>query len=303
MTNTEFQLNYDLLEPIAKKFKDEGEALIKLHSSTRKYAQDLRKEWIGEAAEKFFEELETELLPALQRLSQALLQSQNVSGEIMKIIQDADQETAGYFGDQPSANNCGSETLGQDLQARPAGDQGSDDLTTGDFGETSTDATLAAENPRSSMSEDNIQPPASQEESAESPRGGGGGKPEKQSKDEQQSEAATAGGGGGSGSTSSEGLQGDLENMGAGLDDSSRQWVTTDNEAGRVNMPDHIYSSGNPNPSGGGSVPVTTNDSNSGTPSSSAGSGSIAAGIVSVAGTAATVGKVVKEMKAREQNK
>jgi WXG100 family type VII secretion target len=300
MTNTEFQLNYDQLEPIARKFKDEGEALIKLHSSTRKHAQDLRKEWIGEAAEKFFEELETELLPALQRLSQALFQSQDVSGEIMKIIQEADQETAGYFGNQLSGDDAGSETPGQDLKAFPAGDPGSDDLETGNLGETSTDTTPASGDPRSSTPEDDKKSMDSQQERTESQQRGGG-KPEEQSKKEQESEAPTAGGGGGS--TPSEGVQGDLNNMGAGLGNQSQQWVTTDSGAAAVNIPDHIYSSGSSTPSSGGSVPDASSGSNSGEQASSAGSGSIAAGVAGVAGTAAAVVKVIKEMKDRAENK
>src|SRR5262245_39139413 len=98
MANSFFQLNYDQLTSIAKDFKDEGEDIARLHSTTRQRVRDLHKEWIGEAAEKFFEEMETELLPAVQRLAHALFLSQDMTNEIMKIIEDADEETAGYFG-------------------------------------------------------------------------------------------------------------------------------------------------------------------------------------------------------------
>jgi WXG100 family type VII secretion target len=84
MAKNILQLNYDELSTIAKKFKDEGEDAFKLHSATRQRVRDLHKEWIGDAAENFFDEMENELLPALQR-SKALHFSQDVVSDIMKM--------------------------------------------------------------------------------------------------------------------------------------------------------------------------------------------------------------------------
>ena len=58
MAKNAFQLNYDEMTSIAKKFKDEGEDFARLHATTRQKVRDLYKEWEGEGADKFFDEME-----------------------------------------------------------------------------------------------------------------------------------------------------------------------------------------------------------------------------------------------------
>ena len=53
MAKNTFQLNYDEMTAIAKKFKDEGEDIARLHATTRQKVRDLYKEWVGEGADKF----------------------------------------------------------------------------------------------------------------------------------------------------------------------------------------------------------------------------------------------------------
>src|SRR5574342_272732 len=135
MANSFFQLNYDQLTSIAKKFKDEGEDIARLHSVTRQRVRDLHSEWVGEAAEKFFEEMETELLPAVQRLAQALFLSQDVTGDIIKIIQDADEETAGYFRNQLSGDDFGASLFGRAMDGLQGGPTAPEDFGAAKFGE------------------------------------------------------------------------------------------------------------------------------------------------------------------------
>lgn len=296
MTNTLFQLNYDLLEPIAKKLKDEGEDMVKLHSSIHKRVQDIRKEWIGEAAEKFFEEMESELLPALQRLAQALFHSQDVANEIMKIIQDADDESASYFTNQLAGDDSGEELSGQALDEFQDDGTSAEEVGSGTSEQSLDDSASASSPPESASSEESKQTADRQQQ--------GSGQSEKNSKEEQSETKTTpTGGGGGGSSTPNQGLQGDLKNMGTGIGSQTSQETTASNAAGRENMPDHIYSSGNSSPSGGTSEPVTNSGLDSSVQSSSAGSGSIAAGIAGVASAAAAAGKVIKDIKEREENK
>ena len=90
-------LNYDELRTIVKKFRDEGEDVVQMHASMRARVQDLHKDWIGEGANKFFNEMENDLLPALTRLAGALFYAQDVLHKIVKTIQTFDEDTAGYF--------------------------------------------------------------------------------------------------------------------------------------------------------------------------------------------------------------
>ncbi len=93
------RINYDELNIISKIFHDEGENYSQLLSSTRQKMAALRSEWVGEAADEFFEEMENVLLPAVHRLSQSLNVSQEVLNKIMLTIYKADQETASFFRD------------------------------------------------------------------------------------------------------------------------------------------------------------------------------------------------------------
>jgi len=91
-------LNYDEALSFTKQFRDEGEDIVQLYSNTRQRMHLLRDEWSGEAAEAFYEDMELELLPALQRVSGALFLCSEVLTKVMKITHSADEETVGFFG-------------------------------------------------------------------------------------------------------------------------------------------------------------------------------------------------------------
>ena len=90
--------------------------MITLTRQTREKVHDLYLEWIGEGAGKFFDEMDTKLLPALSRLSQALFASQMALSHIIKVMKDADHETARYFkGDLSRVGLSGMADFGSDF--------------------------------------------------------------------------------------------------------------------------------------------------------------------------------------------
>jgi len=92
------QLNYDELQRIAQSLQSESEVVSRLHAGTREKMYGMRGSgWVGDAANAFFKEMEGNLLPATQKTARALDTSGQVLNQIMRIIQDADQETATYF--------------------------------------------------------------------------------------------------------------------------------------------------------------------------------------------------------------
>ena len=91
------QLKYDELRTIAKQVRDSGEDFTMLHAKTRDRVHDLNGMWMGDAADKFFEEMEIKYLPPLQRTAMALFAMQDVLLKIIRLIYDSDQETVGYF--------------------------------------------------------------------------------------------------------------------------------------------------------------------------------------------------------------
>ena len=91
------QLKYDELRAIAKQCRDCGEDITLLYTKTHDRAQDLRGMWKGDAADKFFEEMELVLLPRLKQTGVVLFAMQDVLLKVIKYVYEADQDTAKFF--------------------------------------------------------------------------------------------------------------------------------------------------------------------------------------------------------------
>ena len=59
--------------------------------------ETLEPDWVGLGSDAFFEEMQGEVLPAVQRLQEALEQAGMVTGEIVSIFQQADEEASSPF--------------------------------------------------------------------------------------------------------------------------------------------------------------------------------------------------------------
>ncbi len=102
--------NYDDLRLISKALENEGESFAQLYSVTRQKMNLLRSEWYGDAAKAFFNEADNTLLPAVQRVSKALIEAQSILDQIGRIVHDADVETATYFRDFAASADGASES-------------------------------------------------------------------------------------------------------------------------------------------------------------------------------------------------
>jgi len=91
------QLNYDELSAIARQFRDEGEDLAQLHSNLIQRMQALHKDWIGEAADSFYAEMQENLIPALKRTCEALFLAEEATRKITSLVNQADEEISQRF--------------------------------------------------------------------------------------------------------------------------------------------------------------------------------------------------------------
>lgn len=277
------QLKYDELRIIVKGLKDGGEDITMLHTKTRERVHDLYGQWMGDAADKFFEEMEIKYLPSLQRTAQALFFAQDVLLRIIKLIDEADHETAGYFrrdldqfgsfgasgigtGSGGTTNETGTpvpgagDTTQQGGGPTGAGDTGSSGQSGGDSqqGQTDTSAGSGAQN-------------------AGQGTGGGGG-----------SSGASGGGGsfGGGGSHSSTSSSGGASSAGG-------------SSSGSQAMPDHIYGNGGSAGSSGGSGSASSGSTGGGEQGSAESGAAVAAAVVGVGGAA--IGGAVKATRGRKK--
>ena len=95
MTTDVIQADYEQLEAIANRFKARSEENVTTIANLQQRMDVLRQSsWEGRAAERFFAEMESEVLPASRRLVDALQEAYSMTLAVKKIIQEA-EETAG----------------------------------------------------------------------------------------------------------------------------------------------------------------------------------------------------------------
>ena len=268
------RLNYDELTAASKKFHNEGDDYAELLSSTRLKLSALQSEWEGEAAEKFFDEMEGQLLPAIKRLSFGLISAQDVLVGIMKAVFEADQETASYFknlGPGAGISNVGLTNAAQGTF--PGGLTGTtgDDFGAGKFKQASID-TPSETTDHFKISGKEVDVFKISEDDTE-----------KASSTETPVVVSTvAGGGGGGGAGGSSGLQGDLKNLGLGATGTPAGSVLPGSNNGSVeNLPGHNF--GGVGSSGELAIPSASSPGSgqesipAGSPGSSMGAAAVAA--------------------------
>jgi WXG100 family type VII secretion target len=92
------QVNYDEMQGIIKMLQSEEEEWKALFSQTKSKVESLHNnQWVGQGADQFFNEMEGEVLPKMQRLLYALHQAHRVAYRITEIIHQADESTKGFF--------------------------------------------------------------------------------------------------------------------------------------------------------------------------------------------------------------
>lgn len=92
------ELNGEQLAQMAKKFQSEAGELQQLLGQTRNKIGTLRSSgWVGRGSDQFYNEMESLVLPAVQRLVEALNTASNQVNAIMKIYDDAQTQSQGFF--------------------------------------------------------------------------------------------------------------------------------------------------------------------------------------------------------------
>jgi len=92
------QVNYDLLASYEKRFQTASTETTQQLRQLRQRVEDLHGGgWIGQAADKFHNEMTGEVLPAVQRLAEAFNQAAEILKKVREAFNSAEEETKGYF--------------------------------------------------------------------------------------------------------------------------------------------------------------------------------------------------------------
>ncbi|MGB8213740.1 MAG: WXG100 family type VII secretion target [Anaerolineales bacterium] len=92
------KLNYDDLQNIVNRFRSEAQEIDGMLKQTQGKVESLHNnQWIGQGADKFFNDMEQTVLPATSRLVIALGTAGDVVQKIETTIRSADESTKSYF--------------------------------------------------------------------------------------------------------------------------------------------------------------------------------------------------------------
>ena len=102
MSEPYIQADYDQLRQIAARFGRQAEEIASLQQLLRRRAETLRSRgWRGTGATAFYAEMDSNVLPALARLSAALEAAQETTGQISATMRQAEESAARLFVSEP----------------------------------------------------------------------------------------------------------------------------------------------------------------------------------------------------------
>lgn len=87
------RVNYDEMNAIVKSFRTEQQEIEALLKQTKGKVDALHNnQWVGQGSEKWFSEMEGQVLPAMQRLIRALGYAGDTAEKIHQVIHRHDEE-------------------------------------------------------------------------------------------------------------------------------------------------------------------------------------------------------------------
>jgi len=103
---------YDELDQIAARFAKQAQSNADMIKQVQRAMNQLQQNgWVGKGSEAFFNEMQSKVLPACQRLVGALQQSQTTTKKIVEVVKQAEEEAANLFKGGGSADNITKNTI------------------------------------------------------------------------------------------------------------------------------------------------------------------------------------------------
>lgn len=94
----QFEVDYQAMDKIAKQFSKEAAAIQKMYKQVSSQSSSLAKGgWQGRGSTAFFKEMQDLVLPAVQRLYEALEEASRVTGQVSQAVSKAEEEASNPF--------------------------------------------------------------------------------------------------------------------------------------------------------------------------------------------------------------
>ena len=92
------EADYDRMGKIASQFSGQADQIQEMLQKVKGSMDNLENGgWIGRGSDSFFAEMHDEVLPASERLQQALTEASEVSKKIVQVLKDAEEEAGSPF--------------------------------------------------------------------------------------------------------------------------------------------------------------------------------------------------------------
>lgn len=93
----EIKADYDQLENVASRFANQSQAIQQMLQKVRSSMEKLDDAWEGRGRDAFFQEMQSEVLPASQRLQEVLDEASQVTKSIVQTVKQAEEEASTPF--------------------------------------------------------------------------------------------------------------------------------------------------------------------------------------------------------------
>ena len=93
----EIRADYQHLEQLASKFENQSQAIQEMLQRVNGGMQKLKEAWVGKGSDAFFNDMESEVVPASQRLHDVLSQAGQTTKQIAQIMKQGEEEASSRF--------------------------------------------------------------------------------------------------------------------------------------------------------------------------------------------------------------
>jgi len=98
MSAAKVRSDFDQLNNIAGTFSSQSDAISQMNRNLKGKMEQLRSgHWVGKGATKFYNEMDSSVMPSLQRLQNALTQASGTTRKIAQLMKQAEDESARIF--------------------------------------------------------------------------------------------------------------------------------------------------------------------------------------------------------------
>jgi WXG100 family type VII secretion target len=93
-----FSLDPEEMQKLSNEFEQESERIQRVRQNLQSDIDVLRRGgWIADAADMYYQHMDGDVMPSIDRLSRALQEASEVSRRIVELVNSADEEASSFL--------------------------------------------------------------------------------------------------------------------------------------------------------------------------------------------------------------